>query len=114
MDGERARRQDRQVGHDSDALEALPAISISKDKPSIRGRPDHIEAMLWQQHEAHEIAERVGEGQILVLILPLERPIAFPEVPLLRPGGPGGPRRWWRRSWPIPRPGSSEQASKAE
>ena len=45
---------------------ALSAISASKaDALDQRRDADRVEALSRQKHEAHEIAERIGEGQDL-------------------------------------------------
>ena len=37
-----------------------------------------VEALSWQKHEAYEIAERIGERQDFVVVMPpFERPIAW-------------------------------------
>ena len=41
-----------------------------------RRHANRIEALPWQEHEAHEVAERVGERQVVVRP-PLERPMAW-------------------------------------
>jgi hypothetical protein len=42
-----------------------------------RRHADRVEALSRQKHEAHEIAERIGERKDLVVMPPFERPIAW-------------------------------------
>lgn len=48
-----------------------------------------VEALSRQEHEAHEIAERISEDQDLMVMPPFERPMAWLCVPI----GPR-PLRW--------------------
>lgn len=51
----------------------------------------HVEALSRQEHETHEIAERISEGQDLVVVPPFQRPMAWLCAPLLGPARGGGP-----------------------
>lgn len=49
------------------------------------GGTHRVEALSRQEHEAREIAERISEGQDLVVMPLFERPMAWHCVPLLGP-----------------------------
>ena len=56
---------------------ALSAISPPKARPSMRGADAYrIKAMAGQQNEAHQIAERIDQGDDLGGQPPRERPMA--------------------------------------
>ena len=55
------------------------------------GGTHRVEALSRQEHEAHEIAERISEGQDLVVLPPFELLTAWLYVPLLGPARGGGP-----------------------
>ena len=70
---------------------ALSAINPPKvDSVDQRSDADRIEAVAGQQDEADQIAERVGQREYLVVMPPLELPIAWFCIPLLRPDRGGG------------------------
>ena len=62
---------------------ALSAINPPSN-PSIASDADRIETVAGQQDERTR-CQRVGRASILVVMPPLERPIAWLCVPLLRP-----------------------------
>ena len=65
---------------------AVSAIKAPNSRPSISGcDPDRVEALSGQQLEADQIAQSIGgRATILVVMPPLERPITWLAVPLLR------------------------------
>jgi hypothetical protein len=81
-----------EIGDNGVAVERLVGDQRVEDQSLDERRHAHrVEAVSRQKHEAHEIAERIGEGQDLVVIPPFERPIACFWVPLLRPVRGDGP-----------------------
>src|SRR5437588_8016014 len=53
-----------EVGDDDVAVERLITDErVESQSLDERRHPHRIEALSWQKHEAHEIAERIGEGQ---------------------------------------------------
>ena len=81
-----------EVGNDGIAVESLVSDEAAKGETvDERSDADRIKTMSRQENKADQIAERVGQRQDFGVMPPLERPIAWLWVPLLRPGRGGGP-----------------------
>jgi hypothetical protein len=66
------------IGDDGVAVERLVSDQRIEGQPfDERRNADCVEALFGQQHETHEISERIGECQILVVMQPFERQIAW-------------------------------------
>ena len=57
--------------------EALSAMNAPNSTPDQRGNADGVEAMAGPQMKAHKVAQGVGERKDLVVMPPLERPMAW-------------------------------------
>ncbi len=67
-----------EIGNDGVAVERLVGEECTElDAVDEWSHADSIEAVAGQQVEANKVVKRIGQGQILVVMPPLERPMAW-------------------------------------